>query len=450
MIKKIKKFFEGHERSVKAKKNIVASFLIKGVSMVVGFLLVRVTIDYLNKDVYGIWLTLTSLIGYITFFEIGLGNGLKNKLAEALAVKDYALGKIYVSTTYAILGMVILVVATVFFVANFFIDWTVVLNTDASLTKELRNVAFVVFGFFFVRFLIQLMNIVLLADQRPAVANLFGPIGNLMVLIIVYILTQTTEGSLIYVSWVFSGIPVLVLLVASIYFYSTHYKHIAPSFKSVNFGYARNLLNLGVQFFFIQIAGLIIYQSSNLIIAQYFGTSEVTVYNIGYKYFQIITMIFSIILTPFWAAYTEAWAKDDIQWIKNSVAKLLKFWMLTGVVGIVMLLFADKFYYLWVGDKVKVPFELSLTLYIYFMTYTFGGIYVMFINGVGKIKIQMYSAFLGSVIFIVASIVMIKYLQWGMKSLLIAMILSNFNGIILSPIQYKKIINKTATGLWNK
>jgi len=270
------------------------------------------------------------------------------------------------------------------------------------------------------------------------------------VLILVFILTQTTEGSLIYISWVFSGIPVLVLVVASIYFYGTQYKHIAPSFKSVNFKYAKNLLNLGIQFFFIQIAGLIIYQSSNLIIAQFFGTVEVTVYNIGYKYFQIITMIFSIILTPFWAAYTEAWAKDDIQWIKNSVAKLLKLWMLTGVVGIIMLLFADQFYYLWVGDKVKVPFELSLTLLIYFMTYTFGGIYVMFINGVGKIKIQMYSAFLGSIIFIVASIVMIKYFHWGIKSLLIAMILSNFNGIILSPIQYKKIINKTATGLWNK
>ena len=77
-------------------------------------------------------------------------------------------------------------------------------------------------------------------------------------------------------------------------------------------------------------------------------------------------------------------------------------------------------------------------------------LFVMFINGVGKIKLQMYSAFLGSAIFIVSSIVMIKYFDWGIKSLLIAMIFSNFNGLILAPIQYNKIINNKATGIWNQ
>jgi len=249
LIDSIKSFFQGHERSIKAKKNILASLVIKGMSMVVGFLLIRITLGYLDKTNYGIWLTLTSFLTWFTFFEVGLGNGLKNKLAEALAVKDYELGKIYVSTTYAILSLIVSVVAVLFLIANFFIDWTVVLNTQKELSKDLTTLSFIVFGFFFLQFIIKLISVILTADQRPAIGNAFGPIGNLITLLLIYILTKTTEGSLIYLGWVLSVVPVLVLFIATIYFYTNDYKHISPSIKYVKIKYVKDLLGLGVKFF---------------------------------------------------------------------------------------------------------------------------------------------------------------------------------------------------------
>ncbi len=443
-------FFKGNQRTVKAKKNIIASFAIKGISIVVGFLMVRIVLDYLDQTKYGIWLTLTSFITWFTFFEIGLGNGLKNKLAEALAKNDYKLGKIYVSTTYAILTIVISIVAFLFFIANSFIDWTRVLNTDSNMSNELTNLAFIVFGFFFLRFVIKLIGIVLTADQRPAIANSFGPIGNLIALILIYILTKTTESSLIYLGWILSVVPIIVLVIASLYFYKTDYKRIAPSFNYIEFKYAKVLLNLGVKFFIIQIVGLVVYQTSNIIIAQYFGPSEVTTYNIAYKYFSILMMIFTIIISPFWAAYTEAWVKNDIIWIKNTIKKLINIWILLNFIGIVMLIFSNSFYFLWIGDSVKIPFELSSVLLIYFITFTFGGIFNMFINGVGKVKLQMYSSFFAVLIFLFSAFLFIEFFKMGVKGLVIAMIFSNFYGIILAPIQYNKIINKTAKGIWDQ
>ena len=449
MLDKIKLFFTGHNRTVKAKKNIVASFAIKGVSMIIGFLMISITLNYLDKTKYGIWVTLSSFISWFTFFEIGLGSGLKNKLAEAIAKKDYRLGKIYVSTTYAILTIVISVLALLFFVSNYYIDWPSVLNTDKSMANELTSLAFIIFGFFFLRFVIKLIGIVLTADQRPAIANTFGPIGNLIALISIFILTKTTKGSLIYLGWILSIAPTIVLVVATIYFYTHDYKKIAPSLKFVDFKYAKDLLNLGVKFFIIQIVGLIVYQSSNIIITQFFGPAEVTTYNIAYKYFSMMMMIFTIIVTPFWSAYTEAWVKKDITWIKNTVKKLLMIWGGICMVGVVMLLFSNTFYYLWIGDKVTIPFKLSFVLLIYFMSFTFGGVFVMFINGVGKVKLQMYSSMIGAAVFIITAIVLIKYANLGISGLVIASIISNFNGVILAPIQYKKIINNTAKGIWN-
>ncbi|MET2984902.1 lipopolysaccharide biosynthesis protein [Aureibaculum conchae] len=446
----IKSFFKGHERTVKAKKNIIASAFIKGLSMIVGFLMIRITLDYLDKTNYGIFLTLTSFLAWFSFFEVGLGNGLKNKLAEALAVKDYKLGKIYVSTTYAILALITSFIAVIFFISNFYIDWTVILNTDKKLFTELTSLTFIIFGFFFLKFVMQLISVVLFADQRPALGNIFGPIGNLIALILIYILTKTTEGSLVYLGWVISVVPVIVLLVATIYFYNNDYKHIAPSFSHVKMEYAKDLLNLGVKFFFIQIIGLIVYQSSNFIIAQYLGPAEVTVYNIGYKYFSILMMAFNIIVAPFWAAYTEAWVKKDMVWIKNTVKKLLMIWGGLAIGGILMVFFADPFYHILSKGKVEVPLKLSIALLIYFITFNFGGIFVMFINGVGKIKLQMYSSAIGALVFIAVAIILVKYYKIGMIGLVVASILSNFYGLILAPIQYRKLINNSATGIWGK
>lgn len=443
-------FFKGHERTVKAKKNIIASVFIKGLSMIVGFLMVRITLDYLDQTTYGIWLTLTSFLTWFSFFEIGLGSGLRNKLAEALALKDYELGKSYVSTTYAILGLIFGVLAILFYFGNSFLDWSVILNTEKELAEELSYLALIVFGFFFLRFVFQLINIVLLADQRPAVANAFGPFGNLIVLIIIYVLTKTTEGSIIYLGWVLSVIPLLVLIGATIYFYMSEYRHIAPSIKYVNFYYAKDLLNLGVKFFVIQIAGLIIYQSSTIIIAQYFGPSEVTTYNIAYKYFSILTMAFTIIVSPFWSAYTEAWVKKDIIWIKNTIKKLINIWAILSLGGIIMLIFAKQFYHLWIGDEIIIPFNLSLVLLVYFVTYTFGGIFNMFINGIGKIRLQLILSGISALIFILVSILLIEVFNLGIISLVIASIIANIEGFIIAPIQYKKLINNKAYGIWNK
>lgn len=448
MHNKIANFFKGHERTVKAKKNILASFFIKGMSIIVGFLMIRITLDYLDQTKYGIWLTLSSFMTWFAFFEIGLGRGLQNKLAESLAKQDHELAKIYVSTTYAMLSIIFTIISVIFFIGNFFLDWTVLLNTEKSLGPELTNLALIVFGFFFLRFVLNLITIILTADQRPAIANAFNPIGNLLSLIIIYILTLTTKGSLIYLGLVLSLLPTLILVVATIYFYGNEYKYLSPSLKFVKLEYAKNLLDLGFKFFIIQISSLIVYQSSNFIIAQFFGPDEVVVYNIGYKYFSVMIMGFTIIITPFWAAFTDAWSKKEIIWIKNIVSKLLFIWIGISLLGLVMLFFANVFYKFWLDNKIEIPFKVSLIFLIYFITLNFGSIFKMFINGAGFVKLQMYCSTLASVIFISTSIVLIKYLNFGIEGILIAMILSNFYGILIAPIQYQKIINNRATGIW--
>ena len=68
---------KGNERSIKAKKNILAMLFLKGGNILVNLMLIPITINYVNADNYGIWLTVSSIISWMSFFDIGINNGLK-------------------------------------------------------------------------------------------------------------------------------------------------------------------------------------------------------------------------------------------------------------------------------------------------------------------------------------------------------------------------------------
>lgn len=439
---------KGHPRSLITKKNILASFLIKGVSIAISIVLVPLTIDYVNASSYGIWLTLSSIVGWFTFFDIGFGNGLRNKFAEAVADKNSELAKIYVSTTYAILSLIIGGVMILFFIVNPFVNWAKALNSPPEMSSQLSLLAIIVFVFFFLRFVFQLISTVLKANQETAKSSFLELLGSMLSLLIIYILTKTTHGNLVYLGTALSFTPVFVLIVSSFWMYGRKYKAYAPSFSHIHFKYARNLMTLGLKFFIIQIAAMILFDTNNFIIIQLFGSNDVTTYNVAFKLFSVVTMVFTIIVTPLWSAFTDAYALNDFQWIRTTIATMRKMWLALSVFTVLLVVFSPYIYKLWLGNKVTVPFSLSVAMASYVVVYVWQTFHVYFLNGIGKIKLQLYLVIFTSVINIPLAIILGK--MFGLVGITLTSTgLFTFMGILFS-IQTEKIMNQKATKIWNE
>ena len=116
-------FSRGHERTLKMRKNILQIFFLRGIGVLITFLLVPITLDYLKPSEYGVWLTLSSIIVWIDFFDIGIGHGLRNKLSEAIANDNFILAKQYVSTTFVFLCIISLILFSLFFIINPFLGF---------------------------------------------------------------------------------------------------------------------------------------------------------------------------------------------------------------------------------------------------------------------------------------------------------------------------------------
>ena len=207
---------------------------------------------------------------------------------------------------------------------------------------------------------------------------------------------------------------------------------------------------LGFRFFIIQIAGLIIFTTDNLIITQIFTPADVTIYNIAFKYFNTLVLVFGVILTPFWSAYTEAFAKKEFEWIKRVMNQLIRIWMLFAGIIVLILLISPLAYRLWVGSDIQIPQTLSVLMAIFAIITMWNNIYAYFVNGVGKIQLQLYSAVITGILNIPLSIIFAKNLHLGISGVILATIVCLSPSAIWSPIQYWKIVNQKAKGIWNK
>lgn len=440
----------GHDRSIKARKNILISFFIKGISIVIGFIFVPLLINYLGTVEYGIWITLSSIIGWIGYFDIGLGNGLRNRFAESLAKGEHVLARIYVSTTYAGLSLIFGIFFLVFMAISPFVNWATVLNAPASMETPLRILVDLTVGFFLLRFVLKLISVIIAADQRPAISNTFDPLANSLSLIGILLLMHFAEPSIITLGIVLGVSPIIVMSLVSIYFFNNDYKAYRPSFKFINFHYFKDLAGLGFQFFIIQITVVVIMSTNNLIITQVVGPEAVTSYNVAYRYFGLITMGFAIIANTYWSAFTEAYIKKDILWIKKTTRSLISIWLGIVVTVAVMLIFATQFYELWVGKKVHVDFYLSLFSALFVIINVWNSIFTYFINGTGKIKLQLYSTVAAAIVSIPLSIYLATSMGLGAAGVVLGSCIAYIPVTILAPIQYKKIINGKDHGIWGK
>lgn len=439
-------FSDGSVRTQKIKRNVLGMLFMRGGNIIIGLLLVPITLSYVDDSTYGIWLALSSMIVWISFFDIGVNNGLKNKLAEAFANEDYALGKKYVSTTYAILSIIFIPIMVLLLVVSPIIDWTSLLNLPSETADGLLASIAVIISFFCINFILNTINVVLLADQRPADSAFRQFVQQLTSLIIIWVLTLTTKGNLLYLCLGLCVSPLLVSLVFNFTLFRGKYRAIAPSWGTIDFRVAPDLLKVGIQFFIIQIAAVIQYQMINFLLIRYYGASEVTSYNICYKYFSVLTMVWGTIVAPIWVAVTDSITSGDYNWIRQTIKKYMTLFLVFVLLGCLMLAISPWAFNIWIGNKSEVPFILSVWVLIYCIVLMFAQVFVNVVNGSGELKLQMIASLISPIVFIA---VFMSLYSWGVGvySVLIAAILSNFNGLIIAPIQCRGIVARRTTTL---
>jgi len=448
-------FNKGHERTALTKKNIAVSFVIKGITILCSVIMIPLTINYVNPERNGIWLTLYSLIFWFNLFDIGFGTGMRNKLAEAKALGNNELAKKYISSTYAIVGLIGLGIFVIFCLINPHLDWLKILkNVSVSYAQEVSGLVWISMLSFCLIFCLNLLKMVVTADQRPAIAAFLDMLGQILTLVGIFILSKTVPPSLISLGLVTGLAPVIVFLIANIYLFKTKYKDWRPSFQHVHFKLARSLMNLGIKFFITSCAAFMITQTLPFLIQRLTNSSEVTNFNTAFRLFSLVLNAIGIIIVPYWSAFTDAYTQKDFIWMKKSVTVLYKFFGLLLLLQIILLALSNPIYYFWINRWMPIANTLNITpaMSIAVCTYVCAicwlNINIYPINGIGKMKLQVYSSIFEMLLLIPATLWAGR--RWGAPGVIMASVFVQAPRMIWAPIQLNKLIKNKANGIWNK
>ena len=415
----------------------------------VHLLLVPLTLGYLNAYEYGIWLTLNSILAWINSFDIGLGNGLRNKLTTAIAEGNKEKARAYVSTTFFMLIAIISVVYTILAIGTEHINWYSILNVKEASVGNLVEVVQISLLLFCINFVLKIVGNVYQALQLPAFNYFISFAGHLLSLIVIFAFTKfVIPGTLFWVAAIYSAAPPIVYFIAYPITFHELYPYLAPSFRFFQKAFVKDLLSLSVVFFVLQIASIVLFAMSNLVISNLFGPDQVTPYNIAYRYFSLVPMVFNIIVSPMWSAATDAYAKKDMQWIRNSNRLVIRMLALFALLLIFMLFVSGIVYHLWIGDEVKIPWIVSAFMALYIMIYIWSLSYSYFLNGIGRLRIQMIFTLIAALMFYPVCYYLGSF--YGVVGIVIGMCVVNLPGAIMNTLQFNRVLLNKDTGIWSK
>lgn len=438
-----------NKRTALVRKNVIASLFFKGWASVMQLLLVPLTLHCLDVYENGVWLTISSMLLWIDNMDVGLGNGLRNKLAEALALGNFKKAQGVVSSTFV---MLILIIVPVVLFVNLFvynINIYALLNIDINRITNLNEIISVSVLLVGMTFVFKFIGNVYMGLQMPAVSNLFVAIGQTIAVVGTCVLVKLGQHSLLFIAVVNTAAPLFVYMLSFPVTFYYRYSYLKPKLSLVNIGMMKSLCEMGCQFFVLQISSILLFMSLNIIISRFFTPEMVTPYQISYRYFCLIQMLFFVVCTPYWTATTDAYAKKEIGWIHNAGKTLNKILILMGVLTIVMMLASDIVYKLWIGSEITIANSMTALVGIYIMILTISTRYSVILSGMGKLRLQLITTMSAAIIFVPTAILIGLY-TYNINNLLILMCVVNMPGLVLNKIQLGKVLNGSANGIWGK
>ncbi len=428
--------------------NVLFSFLIKGWSAIVTILMVPLTINCLGTYKNGAWLTISSMLIWIDQMDIGLGNGLRNKLAIHVAHNDWIQARKVVSSTMAMLFCIVIPILLIILCLVWYTDIYSFLNIIPSTIPDLRIALVCATILICSTFVLKFISNVYMGMQLPAISNLLMALGQTTALIATWILYILNQASFFWIVVVNTAAPLLIYLLSYPSTFYWHFPQLRPSFRLINLRSALELGNLGIKFFWLQIASIIQFMTANILISKFFTPEMVTPYQITYRYLSIVIVAFSVVCMPFWNATTDAFEKDDMKWIQNANHRMNIFTLTCGLVLLVMILVSPWVYNIWIGDSCEVPYPMTVMMGIYIFQLILSMRYSYFLNGIGALRLQLYMT-VSAIVFIPLAWIVSNYTHniiWFMA----VMCICNVPGLLVNIIQFNKIINRTAKGFWRK
>lgn len=428
--------------------NIIFSFLIKGGSVVISLLSFPMYMNFFeNSNVLGLWFTVLSVLSWLLTFDLGLGNGLRNRLVFSLAENKVKKSKTYISTSYFLIIITSISLLSLCAILSSFVNWNDFFNVSEELISPttLLIVVYIILISIFSQLILKIINSILYAMQKSSINNLLTLISS--VIIFVYLFYSVESGNnnnILELAIVYAlavNLPLLITTFAV--FLMPDFKQKRPSISYVDFKVAKDVLGIGLAFFWVQIAFMLLTTTNEFLISKLSAPEDVVDFQIYFRFFSIFGILFTLALTPLWSLITQAIAEKNNEWVKKVYKKISILAFVTFLIQLISILFIQKIIDLWLNnDSISIDPMYALIFTGLSSLLIWNAVISTISNGLGMVKSQSYLLTIGLLVKIPASFLCVMWLN-SWIGVIVASCIGLLPYCVIQPLFIKKMIDNS-------
>jgi O-antigen/teichoic acid export membrane protein len=428
----------GRERYRRAGITASTSFLSKALALIISFISVPLTVHYLGPERYGVWLTISSVLMWMSLTDFGLtGNALVNRLSSAHGREDRETAREYTASAFWALLSLSAAIGAIFFATFHWIPWRSIFRASGAVSNsELNQTCALTLAIFVISLPLSMLNSIYNAYQDGFIWNVWTIAGNTVALLSLIIVTRFHGGLPLLIVAV-SGTRSSVGIVNACYMFFRHYPFLKPAMSAVRWSCVRDLFGLGFKYMITQLASLGIYQSQPMIITQLLGPAQVTIFVIAQKIVTLPIDLAYIATAPFISAFGEARVRGDWAWIRTAFRNSTRLSLiLSFIVQIGLALAATRLISVWAGPAAVPSFSVVCWLSLYAFVSAAAMPVGQLLCGLERPDVLAFSLSVCSVTVVVLSIVLAR--SWALAGVAAAIAVAKLS--IAIPIQVQQVV----------
>lgn len=427
-------------RTLNYVRQVKLSLVMRLVTVVAGFSTTAILLRSISLENYGIWSLLISVQVWMSFFDLGIGNGLRTRVAESLAQAQPGEAARLITVAYLAFAAIFVVLMSALVPAVLLTDWQSLLNVTSIGSEELRVAVGVTGLLTCLVFVTNLINPVAAAVQRSSYSTVAGCASGTIFMVAALLMHISGWTSVLLILTVQGAVNILINIGFTLWFYAKR-PELKP-FPTLDLRGARDLISLGARFFVIQAAMLVLFSTDRVIIVQLLGPQQVPQYDVAFKLFSLFTIIHLMFAGPLLAAYTEAYHRSEHGWISRTIRGQVKIVLLLAAASGLLVFLAEPIVQIWTGGSVTLDPGLAIIMWFFAVLTMWNNVFGAVLNGIGRLRIQIFATVIGAVFNIPLSILFVKYLSFDVVGIVLATALCIAPQSILLPWAVFRILRE--------
>lgn len=424
-------------------RDVILSLILRIFNLGFSMILIPLSLNILDVNDYGIWLTIYGLNSWVSLFDLGTQNSLRSLLIVSVNKTKSRMKGLLLVNSFMFTIILCVLTCSISIALYVLVDFSKVLKITSSSGSDINILILMSMLVFGIRLISNNFNAIFQALQKAYIVLLINVISTILILGLFIFCLYFKESISVFL---YGSIILIIETVLSFLLPTLILKKLKFSYnfslKLLSFRFfRRRLLASNLRFFFLSLFIVITFFSNNFFIGIILSYEDVAVYNLVNKYFGLVTTISVVILNPIWTRVAELNSIGDTRSIKRLLQHVQKYLIYFSIFSVFLVLFSSKFYSIIGYNKINVPLLISIVACLSTLQLLYNNIYAYFLNGLTMISIQIICFMIGAILIFPMYYIFCDYFRLGVVGAYLVQIIIFLPNTFVFPIILKRYLN---------